>query len=67
MKSTLLLLTAALSLIGCNNPIAEEAKKAAPRKESELQTIDHDGHQFVVLNGYQKAAILHHPGCKCVK
>lgn len=32
-----------------------------------IQTIEHDGHLFILYSGTYKASLLHHPDCPCQK
>ena len=34
---------------------------------AELQTVEYDGHRFIVLVGGYKGCVIHHPGCPCLR
>jgi hypothetical protein len=34
---------------------------------SQIHTLDHDGHKFVLMVGTNRGALLHHPDCPCGK
>lgn len=39
-------------------------------KTSEVYTVQHDGHMFVLYDGWKEGGILHHPSCShtdCLK
>jgi hypothetical protein len=38
---------------------------ANPSRSENVETIEHDGHFFVIWYGSQKGTLLHHPGCPC--
>lgn len=73
LASVLLAVPLTFSFISARNaaPKAESAAPVAwePQKAEELQTVQHDGHWFLILQkrGYNHSqAFMHHPECpKC--
>lgn len=51
-------------LAGCNEKAGEGSVSSIAGK---LNTVEHDGHKFVVFAGHNKGGIIHHPGCPCLQ
>ena len=59
----------AMALVaGCN----EHQRYAVPESDTEiaggenLSTFSHDGHLWVVYDGYRAGGLSHHPDCPCI-
>lgn len=48
---------------------AQVGPNYTPVGDSEIRTVEHDDHKFVLLltDSGQGISIIHHPGCKCLK
>lgn len=62
MKLTAFLITA--SLCSCS-PEGEELITSAG--SGTLETATHDGHKFIIYEGYRSGNAFHHPSCDCLK
>lgn len=64
-----LILFAMILLSGCKPTI--EPANIGSRTDigfiGDVYTVQHDGHEFVVVRGTECVGILHHPGCRCLK
>lgn len=49
--------------------VAQAGPDYTPIGDSEIRTVEHDDHKFVLLltDSGQGISIIHHPGCKCLK
>lgn len=60
----LLILTLAIAGTGCELP---KPKTYADAIATDVHTIKHEGHLFVIFFGFEKGGICHHPSCPCMK
>jgi hypothetical protein len=60
----LLILIALLGLCSCG-PSRFTADN--PNETSDVRTVRHDGHLFVLYEGIHQGNVIHHPGCPCLK
>lgn len=56
-----------LTLTACKDHPDQVQQARLKDVETDVFTVEHDGHLFVVYRGSQKGGIIHHPGCKCGK
>jgi len=61
-----LLVCAFILLCGCGpNPHYIESTNRKNAGSFTLQTVEYDGHKFILADGYHAGNLLHHPNCDC--
>jgi hypothetical protein len=66
MKNIVLL--SILLLCGCGEyPQYPNSKTTKFSAIDEIKTVEHDGHEFVIWDGYRNGTMIHHPSCHCLK
>jgi hypothetical protein len=56
------LIAALVLACGCSH---DPNATVVPGSNSQLSTMEHDGHKWVVLSGTHRGAFHHHPDCPC--
>jgi hypothetical protein len=60
----LLLLLMPWALIGCEDASSSRTDVGLGVV---IKTVPHDGHTFILADVNKGGAIMHHPGCECLK
>lgn len=64
---TLLVLVAVMGL-GCGKPASDSGvTKVGHGWWTDVMTVEHDGHKFIVTRCPDGVSTLHHPSCACLK